>query len=106
MVTNASGWSLSPSMSAVVPARAAPTTRKLGTGTATLRSRGRDRGRTLQGDRQGGAQQGARRVDGVGEVHDLDPDRCEVTLQLVALGGAAPVVALEDAVELQLLPGV
>jgi len=45
-------------------------------------------------------------VDRVGEVDDLDPHRRKVALELVALGGAAPVVTLEDDVERVLRPGL
>ena len=48
---------------------------------------------------QRGAQQRAGRVDRVWEVGDLDTDAAEVPLELVALRGATPVVALEDDVE-------
>src|SRR3712207_7969458 len=41
-----------------------------------------------------------------GEVADLHADGGEVALEPVALGGAAPVVALEDDVEPDLAPGV
>jgi hypothetical protein len=45
-------------------------------------------------------------VHGVGEVDDLHADRCEVLLQPAPAWRPAPVVALEDPVEADLLPGV
>src|SRR4051812_30371018 len=52
------------------------------------------------------AQHRARGVHRVREVPHLDAHRGEVALQLLALGGPAPVVALEDDVEADVLPGV
>ena len=49
-------------------------------------------------------QQRRGRVHCVGQVEDLDAERREVGLQLVALGGTAPVVALDDDVEVQPFP--
>src|SRR5664279_806721 len=43
-------------------------------------------------------------VHGVGEIHDLDPDRGKVPFQLLALRRTAPVVALEQDVEPHGLP--
>lgn len=43
-------------------------------------------------------------MDGVGEVVDLDPDLGELLFEEIPLGGAPPVVALEEVREPQLAP--
>src|SRR3954451_16071672 len=68
------------------------------TGSPSSRSAGEDRERLPQ--------LGGRRGHRVGEVHDFDAHSRELALEAEALLGAAPVVAFEEDVELQLPPGV
>src|SRR4029077_6035555 len=55
---------------------------------------------------QGATKLTARRRKRVGKVDDLDAERREVALELVALFGALPVVSLEQNIEAKILPDV
>jgi hypothetical protein len=55
---------------------------------------------------QGATKLTARHRKRVGKVDDLDAERREVALELVALFGALPVVSLEQNIEAKILPDV
>jgi hypothetical protein len=55
---------------------------------------------------QGATKRAARRGKRVGKVDNLDAERREVALELVALFGALPVVSLEQNIEAKILPDV